>query len=63
MKVGITKDEMWPVYQIVPVTQENMGWVEKIIEVPDDLIAREHKAYRAFAGIQNEIEALYKESP
>ena len=60
MKVGIFKDEMYPVYEIVG---ENTTGIDKTIEIPDDLIAREREAYRVFVGIQNEIEALYKESP
>ena len=56
MKVGISKDEMYPVYEIVDA---NTSWAAKTLEVPQDLIDRDIQAANAFAVTQNEIEALF----
>lgn len=53
MKVGITKDEWWPVY----VPEEDYD----DYEIPDDLYARYKATLAAFNAVQRELSEIYKQ--
>ena len=61
MKVHITEDEWYPVYNIYPVEEEEKG-VETLfhIEIPDELFQEYKKVLSEFNTIQDKIDFLLK---
>ena len=57
MKVGISRDEAWPVYDI---HDPEDSWAEVVIDVPQELLDRDKAAGNAYSDTQQEIGVLFK---
>ena len=56
MKARLTKDEWYPVYDII----ESENSIGETVEIPDHLVAEHKAAAAAFDAVQRELDKLYR---
>ena len=59
MKVGINKEELYPVYCIYTATSPD---VDVVADIPQKLLDRELQTLGAWVEVQNELEVYYAEA-